>query len=269
MLGTIAELQAFYVPGEDLHSASEDMLDTVIDNLTALGGWSLTDFMSLYGASPSTGVVISQIAGGAEAGPNLTPPLQNHQTKLALDAELTTAMAKNNLDASNLPLVHRSWGRQKIDVADGGNLAVGRIVYIALRIGLLTQENPFPYGIAAVVVAASAASFKYGSWTSQASSAAKEATVDEVGAWGDDNRVYVLLPRQCFLGPGATGDVACTAFGVGWARDGKLENYVDVLSGREEVRERFGLFRSPSSPPPLIVPFRQQGILFHTNAQVC
>jgi len=115
------------------------------------------------------------------------------------------------------------------------------VVYLALRIGLMAKANPFPDGIAAVVVAASAECFRHGWWTYRASSVARKAMVsgneeEGDGAWNDENRVYVILPRQCYLGPGATGDIACTAYGVGWACSGKLENYTDLLSGRAEVR---------------------------------
>lgn len=262
MLGTITELENFYLPrGANARSSLIDLVGAAVGNGVHLGGWTPTEFLSLYGAPSSTQEIISLTAGAdalmrvreeaAGTGLDFAPTFENIVTKLALDSNLADAMARNKLDASNLPPFHPSWRQQKIYVADEGVLPVGKIVYIALRIGLLAQANPFPDRIAAVVVAASGASFKYGSWTSQASSAARKSTVDEVGAWGDDNRVYILLPRQCFLGPGATGDVACAAYGVGWARDGKLENYVDVLSGREEVREPVELFRKSSCPSPL------------------
>lgn len=262
MLGTITELENFYLPpGVNARSTTWNVISTaVLENIIHLRGWTLTEVLSLYGASSSTRELISLIteagalmqereeAAGADL--DVAPPLDN-RTKLDLDAKLVWAMSRNNLDASNLPPFHPSWGQQKINVADEGVFFLGRIVYIALRVGLLAQANPFPDRIAAVVVAASGASFKYGSWTSKASSAARKSTVNEVGAWGDDNRVYILLPRQCFLGPGTTGDIACAAYGVGWARDGRLENYVDVLSGREEVRGPVQLIQSPSHAPIL------------------
>jgi len=64
-----------------------------------------------------------------------------------------------------------------------------------------------------------------------------------VGAWSHDNQGYILLPYQCLLAPGTTGDAGCTAYGVGWAYRGRLENNTDLLSGRVEVRgdvEPFG-----------------------------
>lgn len=259
MLGTIAELEAYYVPPKvDAASALRGMLAAVAGDQTHLGSWTLTDVMSLYGAPSSTQEIVSLITGAgaptgareeaAEAGRDFPPPVANPMTKIALDTELRNVVAEHNLDASSLPPAHSSWGQQKLNVADEGIRGAGRIVYIALRVGLLAQPNPFPEGIAAVVVAANSESYKYGSWTLEASSAARKATVgegEEGGSWDDNNRVYILLPRQCFLAPGTTGDVACAAYGVGWAHDGKLENYVDLLSGRDEVRESVvELFRS-------------------------
>lgn len=260
MLGTIAELEAYYVPPKvDAPSPLGGMLATVAGNQKHLGSWTLTDVMSLYGAPSSTQEIVSLLTGAAastgareeaaEAGRDFPPPpVANPVTNIALDTELREVTAEHTLDASSLPPAHSSWGQQIINVADEGIRGAGRIVYIALRVGLLAQPNPFPDRIAAVVVAANSESYKFGSWTLEASSGARKATVgegEEGGSWDDNNRVYIILPRQCFLAPGTTGDVACAAYGVGWAHDGKLENYVDLLSGRDEVRESVvELFRS-------------------------
>jgi len=188
--------------------------------------------VSLYGASRS-----------AEEMDSLIEQLQQPRRQRR-EAQLPPAASslKKGLDASALPPAHPTWAHQRIYVADEGVFAIGRAVYLALRLGLLAEKNPFPEDrIAAVVVAADAECFRHGRWTSRAGANARRAMSGGgneagAGAWNDENRVYVLLPRQCVLAPGATGDIACTAYGVGWACRGKLENYTDLLLGRAEVR---------------------------------
>lgn len=236
----------------------------------------MTKFLSLYGASKDA-ITSLKI--------KLLRPVQDGSDQDAMEAargavselpvNVALKLAMNGIDPSALPPVHPTWSQQRINLADEGVLAIGRMVYLALRAGILAKANPFPDRIAAVVVAASAECFRQGLWTARASSAAKTTTSgsgnqvendyddddddtdekaeeedgddDQDGngeggggedgdAWNDENRVYVLLPQQCYLEPGTTGDVVCRAYGVGWACDGRLENYDDLLLGRDEVR---------------------------------
>ena len=238
MLGTPAELEAFYVSAEDPRSPSSGSVFTFNDTSRIGRRWKAADFVSLYGASRS-----------AEDMRSLVERLQRPRPRDQSPA--TPASLKKALDAAALPPAHPTWKRQRINVADEGVFSIGRSVYLALRLGLLAEKNPFPDGVAAVVVAASPECFRHGRWTARASEEARRAMAGGGedggeggggggggGAWNDENRVYVLLPRQCVLAPGATGDVACAAYGVGWACDGRLENYTDLLSGRAEVGDR-------------------------------
>lgn len=235
MLGTAAELEAFYISAEDVRSPSSGSVFKFNDASRIGRRWKPADFVSLYGASRSADEMDSLIK-------QLKRPRRERRE---VQPPPAAARLKKSLDASALPPTHPTWGHQRIYVADEGVFAIGRGVYLALRLGLLAEKNPFPEDrVAAVVVAAGAECFRHGRWTSRAGADARRAmgggggSAGATGAWNDENRVYVLLPRQCVLAPGATGDVACTAYGVGWACRGRLENYTDLLSDRAEVRAR-------------------------------
>lgn len=178
MLGTIAELDAFYFMGRDADPSSRSIVNRLA-GASGLGGWTIPGLLSAYGASE-------------ESIKELAPELL--QTALG-DIE---SGAKSLLDASELPPIHPSWGAQRFNVADGGVLFLGTIVYAALRFGLIAKANPFPDQIALVVVAATTSSIRNGRWTSSdATPAAEKATVDgseRVLAWNDENLVYVILP---------------------------------------------------------------------------
>lgn len=153
------------------------------------------------------------------------------------DFVLQPRLLASALSDSGFPDPHESWSDQLINIADNGDFYRGKLVYLAVRVGLFAQKNPFPSDIAAVVIAASAASLK-GSWTLMDATSVKtvrEGGNDKVTDWNDQHRVYVVLPRNCMLGPGVTGRVACTAYGIGWIRDKRLENYEDVLLEANEV----------------------------------
>lgn len=154
---------------------------------------------------------------------------------LSMDIKTKRILLASSLDVSALPPMHPSWHGQLINIADGGSFFRGRLVYLAVRVGLVMQIKPFPSRIDAVVIAASARSWK-GIWTGNAWRSAKTVREDKEPIWNDDHSVYVVLPRNCVVACGSTGRIVCTAYGVGWVRDGKLQNYTDILLEDHEVR---------------------------------
>lgn len=151
-----------------------------------------------------------------------------------VDMDTKRKLLASSLDVSALPPMHSSWEEQLINLADDGDFYRGRLVYLAVRVGLIKQKKPFPSHIDAVVIAASAGSLK-GSWTLGALSSVMTVRGNEKATWNDAHRVYIVLPRNCILGPGLTGSVICTAYGVGWVNNGKLNNYTDILVEDYEV----------------------------------
>lgn len=151
------------------------------------------------------------------------------------DIQTKYKLLASYLDVSALPPMHSSWEGQLFNLADDSDFYRGRLVYLGIRAGLIMQEKPFPSHIDAVVIAASAESLK-GSWTLGAFRSVMTVEEESEAIWNDDHRVYIVLPRNCILGPGLTGRVICTAYGVGWVRDGKLKNYTDILLEDDEVR---------------------------------
>lgn len=256
MLGTIPQLDEHYVQGEG-------GLAAWIQSCFQRNFWldsTAIDIFNMYGSSYSkqeiSAIVEKSRGENIEAGENNREvqgveageaPGQEHSRDIFDwvrkctgewdDFVLQPRLLASALGNSDFPNTHESWDDQLINIADNDDFCRGKLVYLAVWVGLFTQKNPFPSDIAAVVIAASAASLK-GSWTLMDTTSVKtvrENGIDKVTDWNDQHRVYVVLPSNCMLGPGVTGRVACTAYGIGWIRDKRLENYEDVLSEANEV----------------------------------